>query len=113
MQLMFQPFYRYWQFSGRARRQEFWLFLLLTFLVGFVFGLVGLEYVVFLWGLAIIVPWISLCVRRLHDLGHTGWLVLLKFIPIINLLFYLYIGFKSGEAGSNTFGPDPLEDSNS
>ncbi len=46
-------------------------------------------------------------IRRLHDLGHTGWLILINFIPLVNLLFSLYLTFAPGEKTSNEYGAMP------
>lgn len=70
------------------------------------------------------VSWITLSIRRLHDLNHSGWWVLLNFVTVVNgftdanwlrgialliwLAFNLYILFVKGTAGTNDFGDDPL-----
>ena len=49
-----------------------------------------------------------LMIRRLHDIGLSGWFVLLALIPLVSLGFILYILFKQGTEGDNAYGPDPL-----
>jgi len=126
-----QSFFKnYTNFQGRSRRSEYWwvflaYFIILfaaTFLITMIGG--GLESmnvlgtliagILGLAGLAVIVPWIALGVRRFHDLGQTGWLVLvfmvLSVIPLIGILTFLgqLIWFAMpGNTGPNKFGSDP------
>ena len=58
-----------------------------------------------LWFLYIL----SLEIRRLHDLNHSGWLCLITITPVINIFFILYLTFAKGTGGPNKYGPDPLE----
>ncbi len=51
---------------------------------------------------------IMITIRRLHDLGHTGWLALVTFIPFVNFVFGIYLLFALGTRGPNIYGPDPL-----
>ena len=87
-------FSKYATFSGRARRSEFWYFVLFTFLVGIVTGIVdsilGTDYdgtsgglVNTLGSLALLLPSVAVAVRRLHDIDRSGWWILLGIIPII------------------------------
>lgn len=113
-------FSKYVVFSGRAQRSEFWWFALFT-LVGSILlqGLdnmmfsgftggqdVGLFSVVF--SLGVLLPSIAVAVRRLHDLGKSGWWYLLIFIPLLGFLVLLYFFVQRGTEGPNDFGPDPL-----
>ncbi|MEL6724290.1 MAG: DUF805 domain-containing protein [Pseudomonadota bacterium] len=122
---------RYADFQGRSRRSEFWWVILASVIIGAVWGaligLIGGAYgtglnaiglllsgIMFLFGLAVLIPGIALSVRRFHDLGQTGWLllvfVLLGLIPIVGILatIGLYIWFAMpGKVGPNQYGPDP------
>ena len=117
---------RYTDFQGRSRRSEYWWVFLAGFIIGAVWGLlmtlIGGGYgaglllsgIMFLFGLAVLIPGIALSVRRFHDLGQTGWLllvfVLLGLIPIVGFLatIGLYIWFAMpGKVGPNQYGPDP------
>lgn len=51
---------------------------------------------------------IMLQIRRLHDIGHTGWAVLCSLIPYVNIAYMIYILFRKGTEGDNPYGPDPL-----
>lgn len=93
-------FSKYATFSGRARRSEYWWFVLLNFIVGCI------PYVNLIWGLVIFIPSLALCVRRLHDTGRSGWWLLLVLVPIVNLLL-LYFYVCDSQPGTNEYGENP------
>lgn len=91
-------------FNGRARRSEYWYFALFAFLInfaiGFIFGYLGMPIIGTILGLVLIIPNIAAAIRRMHDVGKSGWYCL---IPIYNLI----LAFTEGEKGPNQYGPDP------
>lgn len=104
---------KYAVFEGRARRKEYWMFFLFNMIVSFALGLVtgfvggvlgmgrGLgDAVSALYGLAIVLPALAVAVRRMHDLGRSGWWVI---VPVANFIFLC----TAGQAGDNEYGPDP------
>ncbi len=97
----------YANFSGRARRSEYWYFVLFNFIIAFVIGLIELQLkstlLLNIYILAVLVPGIAVAVRRMHDLGKSGWFI---FIPIYNLILVL----TSGTQGENKYGADPKID---
>ena len=98
--------------SGRGRRMEYFLGSLLNtvlfMVMGGLFASGGGGAVAGLLLLVIILTYaVGLGIRRCHDLGHSGWLVLLSFLPYVNFVFGLYLVFASGEPGPNRFGPPP------
>ena len=104
---------KYVTFSGRAQRSELWWFFLFTLAGSFVLGLVdgvlfGVQALSILWSLALILPGISVGVRRLHDQDKSGWWLLIAFVPLIGFLVLLYFYVQRGTDGPNQFGPDPL-----
>jgi len=114
------PLKKYADFTGRARRKEYWMFVLLVLVVSFVIGMVegvlGLTGTVamygplsLLFGLAILVPSIAVGVRRLHDTGRSGWWMLVGLIPIIGSIVLIVFFVLEGTRGPNEYGPDPLE----
>ncbi|MDF1748271.1 MAG: DUF805 domain-containing protein [Alphaproteobacteria bacterium] len=122
MNYAFQPLKKYADFSGRARRKEFWWFTLffitgsviMTFLdlmVGTYSYLydAGLFYVLFI--LALFIPNLAVSVRRLHDSNRSGWWYLLILIPILGSLALLVLFCQNGTDGPNRFGPDPKTES--
>lgn len=106
-------------FSGRARRREFWLFTLFTWIVSCVLQIisvaasdsVALNVLVtvasLLFSLFIFIPGLALDVRRLHDTGRSGWWLLICLLPIIGAIVLLVFFCKAGTAGENEYGPDP------
>lgn len=135
MEWMLLPLRRYARFSGRARPKEYWMFLLFLLLcfiaIGIVEGLLGLSTtehwvrrgpwwfdtgyhtrggpLTGLFGLAILIPWLAVAVRRLHDTDRSGFWLLIIFFPLIGSLVLLVFFIMSGTRGPNRFGPDPVE----
>lgn len=110
----------YANFNGRASRSEYWWAYLSIFLIAIAVGLfVGLlsgvsstlsgivAIVLGIFYLVIIIPSISIGVRRLHDVDKSGWLMLLCIVPLISLVL-LYFFVIKGTDGPNRFGADPL-----
>ena len=107
---------KYADFSGRARRSEYWffyLFTILVFLVVVVLGaLLGTTALVVLYLLAIaglIVPSLALTVRRLHDTDRSGWWFLIVFVPFVGGIVLLVWAVTDGTPGPNQYGPSPKE----
>ena len=111
---------KYSDFTGRARRKEFWMYTLLFFIFSLTFVILGaitssiavslgmlhaLLYVVIF--LALICPTLALSVRRLHDVGKSGWWLLIGIIPIAGALYLLYLFSRRGLPGPTPYGPDP------
>ncbi len=99
-------------FNGRARRREYWMFVLfniiVSFVLGFVDGMLGLTtdsgqgFISGIYSLAVIVPTIAVGVRRMHDTGRSGWWLI---VPIMNLIYTL----TDSQPGANEYGPNPKE----
>ena len=95
---------QYADFNGRSRRKEYWMFALFNFLISFVIGFIGgiMEFTLLgtIYSLAVFIPSIAVAVRRMHDVGKSGWFIL---IPIYNLI----LACTNGESGENKYGTDP------
>jgi uncharacterized membrane protein YhaH (DUF805 family) len=131
---MLLPLRRYAQFSGRARRKEFWLYLLglivALLIASALDGVLGLGgeldrywirepgtfaagfqsrggWISLLVGLGALIPTLAVTVRRLHDADKSGWLLLLSLIPVIGGLILLFFYVQPSTPGTNRFGPDP------
>ncbi len=91
-------------FDGRARRSEYWYFFLINLVISAVLNTVGgaidFIYLGSIYSLAVLVPSIAVGVRRMHDVGKSGWFLL---IPIYNLI----LAATEGESGENEYGADP------
>lgn len=101
----------YANFSGRARRKEYWYFVLANFLISLAANILMFisDFLVFIPGLIaliLFIPAIAVAVRRLHDTNRSGWYLLIGLIPIVNL-YLIYLMFKEGDTGVNQYGPDP------
>ena len=107
-------------FSGRARRKEYWMFVLFNLLfiiaamiidnvAGLTFGDLpyGLFYI--LYALAVFIPSLAVSIRRLHDIGKSGWMVLISFIPIVGAIWLLVLMVTDSDPGENQYGPNPKE----
>jgi len=114
-------------FSGRARRKEYWMYTLFNTIFAIiaavadnVLGLtfeveginVGYGYIYLLYGLLVFIPELAVSVRRLHDVGKSGWYLLLAFIPIIGAIWLLVLFVTDSEPGSNKWGENPKEQNN-
>lgn len=113
MKWFFEAYKKYAVFSGRARRKEFWCFVLfniiLWIVLGQIFGLINrpeMDVFLKLLAFATILPWLAVSVRRMHDIGKSGWFLLIFLIPFGNL-FILFSLASEGAKGKNEYGPDP------
>ncbi len=110
-------FTNYVNFSGRASRSEYWLWVLFTVIGGLATGI--LDSALFsnssptsstlngIFELVTFLPGLALNVRRLHDINRTGWWIFIVF-TIIGIVVLLYWACKRGTEGPNRFGPDRL-----
>lgn len=105
-------FVKYFNFSDRACRSEFWYWTLFTVIAGMVAALIdaqlNTQLVSSVFDLATLLPSLAIAVRRLHDLDQSGWWLLLGLIPIIGAIGLLIWFASKGTDGPNRFGPDPL-----
>jgi uncharacterized membrane protein YhaH (DUF805 family) len=116
---MFNQYYldvlknKYADFNGRARRSEYWYYVLFNMLcivavvvVGTFLGTIG-SIISVLAYLAILVPSIAVLVRRLHDVGKSGWFYFVAFIPLVGAIWLLVLLCTDSTPGSNEYGPNP------
>ena len=103
---------KYADFSGRARRTEYWLFVLFSMVIAMVLGVV--DYVLgspgivgLLFALAILIPSIAVAVRRLHDTDRSGWWLPIAFFPIVGTIVLLVFLLLDSNSGENRFGSSP------
>lgn len=98
---------KYVEFNGRARRKEYWIFTLVNFAISVILAVLGLDFISTLFGLAVLLPGLGVSVRRLHDIGKTGWWLLIAFVPLVGLIVLIYFFVQEGESGSNEYGANP------
>mgnify|MGYP000879205894 CR=1 FL=1 len=102
----------YANFEGRARRSEYWYFVLMNFLISIGFSILIMianffTYINALYSLAILIPSIAVGVRRLHDINKSGWYWLIIFIPLIGWIWLIILFATEGQYGPNQYGADP------
>ncbi|MBA5628744.1 DUF805 domain-containing protein [Moheibacter sp. BDHS18] len=120
-------FENYANFSGRARRSEYWYFTLTNFIITLVLYIpmvasIGLSQnqepgamfwllygILMIYGLATFIPSLAVAVRRLHDIGKSGWYLLFYLIPLVGPILLLVWFFTEGEGNTNQWGPDPKD----
>jgi uncharacterized membrane protein YhaH (DUF805 family) len=99
-------FSKYADFNGRAKRPEYWWFVLFTILVSLALSMVS-DIVSGIFSLAVLVPSLAAAARRLHDTGRSGWWQLIVLLPIIGLIVLIVFLAQEGSAESNQFGDTP------
>jgi uncharacterized membrane protein YhaH (DUF805 family) len=105
-------FKKYAEFSGRARRKEYWMFALLNgiaMIVLAVLGMIGKPFYVLylLYCLGTLIPSISVSFRRIHDTGRSAWWLLIGLIPLIGAIVLLVFFCQDSQPGDNQYGPNP------
>ncbi len=109
---------KYAVFRGRARRKEYWYFILFNLIITFVFGFIdnlagtfnpetGVGLMGGIYSLAVLLPSIGLTVRRLHDTDRSGWWIFISLIPLIGAIVLLVFMVIDGTSGENRFGANP------
>jgi uncharacterized membrane protein YhaH (DUF805 family) len=117
MQWYLKVLREYANFAGRARRIEFWMFVLVSFgisvvlaIIDSVVGLqlgVGMGVLGGLYWLAVLIPSIAVGARRLHDTGRSGWWLLLSLIPLVGTIVLIVFWASEGTPTVNAYGPNP------
>jgi|SRR5690554_1117158 len=110
----------YTNFSGRARRSEYWMFLLFNILIvitlfvmaEFINEITGSEssfIFVGIYMLFVIIPHLAVVVRRLHDINKSGLYWFVRIIPLIGPIWLLVLLVEDSSAGNNKYGPNPKQ----
>lgn len=114
---------KYADFTGRARRKEYWMFYLFYFVAIFILAIIdniigstnqkeGFGLIASIFILASFVPALAVAARRLHDTNRSGWWQLIMIIPVLGSIVLLIFFVLKGDEGENRFGEDPLESVN-
>jgi len=113
-----QVLQNYFVFSGRARRKEYWYFMLFNLIITVLLMALDMLTTMFsqtygvgltsgLYSLAVFIPSLSVLIRRLHDTNHSAWWLLIWLIPIVGFLVLLVFTIFDSDEGSNRYGPNP------
>ena len=111
---------QYSDFNGRARRQEYWMFVLfniifsiaaavLDMILGTTIEGIGYGPVYIIYGLIVLIPGLAVSVRRLHDVGKSGWMMFVILIPIVGAIWLIVLMATDGTPGENEYGANPKE----
>ncbi len=110
---------KYVVFEGRARRKEYWMFFLFNLIFSIAASILdtffhtmsgqGMGLISSLYSLFVLLPSIAVAVRRLHDIGKSGWYVLIGLIPIIGWIWAIILLATDSDPGANKYGPNPKE----
>ena len=113
---------QYSNFNNRARRKEYWMFALFNFIISMliveVYNALGFSFnytgnvsgsgvLNLLYTLLILIPSLAVAVRRLHDVGKSGWMLLIGLIPLVGAIWLLILLLRDSEAGENKYGANP------
>jgi uncharacterized membrane protein YhaH (DUF805 family) len=120
MSWYFRVLSKYAVFEGRARRREYWYFILFNILISIVLMIIdrvvgtfsaaaGAGLLSGLYMLAVMIPSLAVAVRRLHDTNRSGWWFLIVLIPFIGALVLLIFFVQDGQPGGNQYGPNPKD----
>ena len=111
---------QYGDFNGRARRTEYWIYYIinsiiggllffLDYLLGTTIDSLGLGVLYLVYALFVFIPGVAVAVRRLHDVGKSGWMLLIALIPLIGAIWLLVLFLTDSNPGKNKYGPNPKE----
>lgn len=111
---------RYAQFTGRARRTEYWYFALFNLIASVVLAVLdglfgtlnaatGAGLLSGLYALGVLIPSLAVAVRRLHDTNRTGWWLLIALVPIVGVIVLIVFMLLDSQPGTNQYGPNPKE----
>lgn len=113
-----QALKKYTDFSGRARRREYWFFVLFNIIISIVLTVCDVLLGTYsaassvgiltgIYTLAVLIPGIAVTVRRLHDTGRSGWWILIVVVPIVGAIVLLIFMLIDSQPGQNAYGPSP------
>ena len=120
MNWYFEVLKKYALFGGRARRKEYWYFVLVNIIITVVLAVIdgvtgtfiseaGMGLTSGIYTLAVLIPATAVSVRRLHDTDRSGWWLLVGLIPLVGAIVLLVFMVQDGKPGENRYGSDPKE----
>jgi uncharacterized membrane protein YhaH (DUF805 family) len=97
---------KYADFTGRARREEYWMYMLIYLIISIILAVLGLRVISMLVGLGLLIPSFSITARRLHDTSRSGWWQLITLIPLIGIIVMIVFLVQEGH-DTNEYGVNP------
>ena len=116
MEWYFKVLKQYADFQGRARRKEYWMFTLVSAGISVILIIVdyllttkilGINLLNLLYGLGVFIPTLAVGIRRLHDIGKSGWMMLVGLIPIAGFIWLIVLFATDSQKGTNDWGQCP------
>ena len=103
---------RFAEFSGRSRRKDYWIPILVNFIIIAILAcidgmIIGMPILASLYTLALIIPGLANTIRRFHDIGRSGWAIFFGLIPAVGGIILLIFMAKDSQPGQNQYGPNP------
>lgn len=109
---------QYADFNGRARRKEYWMFVLFNMIfaivamildnvIGIAIGGIGYGPIYGLYTLGVLIPGLAVTVRRLHDVGKSGWMLLISLVPLVGAIWFFVLMVTDGDSVENKYGQNP------
>lgn len=107
---------KYAVFEGRARRKEYWFFVMFNVLISIALGFIdrltgnvdpetGIGILSGIYALGVMIPGMAVSVRRLHDTGRSGWWLLITFVPVLGAIVFFYFMVLDSNPETNEYGP--------
>ena len=118
MEWYFRVLAKYAVFRGRARRKEYWFYILFNVIFSIILAIVDMSMDTFdpktgvglfgtIYAAVLILPSMAVTVRRLHDIGRSGWWMLIPIVPILGAILIFAFLVQDSDPGENRFGPNP------
>ncbi|MCL4546647.1 MAG: DUF805 domain-containing protein [Deltaproteobacteria bacterium] len=105
-------FKKYAVFNGRSRRAEYWYFALFSTIISILLEIISFFVlknliIVYLYDLAVLIPGLAVSIRRVHDIGKSGWFILINLIPIVGFIIWIVYMATDSQPGENKYGQNP------
>ncbi len=109
MNYYLEAFKKYAEFERRAHRAEYWYFVLVSFIISIVLVIIfgAGSSLGNIYSLVVLIPSLSVGTRRLHDIGKSGWMLLVALIPLAGWIWIIVLLASEGDSGDNQYGPNP------
>jgi uncharacterized membrane protein YhaH (DUF805 family) len=104
---------KYTVFDGRAQRAEYWYFVLYNLIISIILNIISfiikdkINILGVIYSLAVLLPGLAVAVRRLHDVGKSGWMLFISLIPLVGTIWLIVLMVRDSEPLENKYGPNP------